>query len=82
MRVQPRAGRDQLSGVRAGALQVRLGAAPVEGEANRALVRFLARALDVPAGAIELRQGQGGRDKLLHVAGLQAAELRRRLASD
>ena len=41
VRVQPRASRDALGGLRAGSLVVRLTAPPVEGEANAALARFL-----------------------------------------
>lgn len=82
VRVQPRAPRDQIAGVKAGALAVRIAAPPVDGEANAALVRFLARALHVPAATIELRHGQSGRDKLLQVSGLDAAGLRLRLAGE
>jgi len=82
VRVQPRAPRDRIAGVKAGALTVRIAAPPVDGEANAALVRFLARALGVPAAAVELRHGLSGRDKLVQVTGLDAAGLRRRLAGD
>lgn len=76
VRVQPRAARDELAGERAGALVVRLTAAPVEGEANAALVRFLARRLGRPASAFRLVRGAGARDKVLCVVGLSAAALR------
>jgi len=79
VRVSPRASRDGLAGERQGALVVRITAPPVEGAANSAVVRLLARVLDVPASAIVVRQGATGRDKLLHVAGLDAALLRSRL---
>jgi hypothetical protein len=74
--VQPRAARDELAGERAGALVVRLTAAPVEGEANAALVRFLSRRLGRPASAFRLVRGAGARDKVLCVVGLSAAALR------
>jgi uncharacterized protein len=55
--------------------------APVDGAANAALTRVLARVLHVPASAIEVRRGVAAREKLLHVAGLDAAELLARLGS-
>ena len=81
VRVSPRASRDALAGERKGALVVRVTAAPVEGAANDALTRLLARVLHVPASAVEVRHGAGGRDKLLHVTGLDAAALLARLDS-
>ena len=81
VRVSPRASRDGLAGEREGALVVRVTAAPVDGGANDALTRLLARALRVPASAIEVRRGAAAREKLLHVAGLDADALRSRLAS-
>ncbi len=80
VRVKPRAPRDELAGERDGALVVRLMAPPVEGEANAALVRFLARALGVPPSAVTIAQGARGREKVLTVAGVGADDVRARLS--
>ena len=79
VRVQPRASRDELLGERAGALVVRLTAAPVGGEANDALLRFLARRLGRPPSSLHLTRGAGARDKVLRVEGVTAAAVRARL---
>jgi len=76
VRVQPRSPRDEVAGERAGALVVRLTAAPVGGKANAALVRFLARRLGRPASAFRLLRGQASRDKVLRLEGVTAAALR------
>jgi uncharacterized protein len=81
VRVQPRASREEVSGERAGALVVHLTAPPVEGLANRALARLLARTLDVPASAVTVLRGARGRDKLVHVAGVAAAVVKARLGA-
>ena len=47
LRVQPRASKEGVTGWREGVLQVRVAAPPVEGAANRACQRLLARVLDV-----------------------------------
>jgi uncharacterized protein (TIGR00251 family) len=79
VRVAPRAGRDALGGIRDGALVVRVSAPPVEGAANQALVRFLGKALGLPASAVTLAAGERGRDKRILVRGLPADALRARL---
>ena len=82
VRVQPRASRDALGGERAGALVVRLTAPPVEGAANEALVRFLGKALAVAPSAVRIVGGATGRNKVVAVAGLDAAAVRARLGGD
>ena len=76
VRVQPRASRDELLGERAGALVVRLTAAPAGGEANAALVRLLARRLGRPPSAFRLLRGAAARDKVLRLEGATVAAVR------
>jgi uncharacterized protein (TIGR00251 family) len=78
--VQPRASRDALAGEREGALVVRLTAPPVEGAANEALCRLLARALGVPPSSVSVVSGARGRRKGVKVAGLDARSVLGRLA--
>lgn len=77
--VQPRAATDAVIGERDGMLAIRLQAAPVDGAANAALIRFLARRLGCPAAAVRLLRGERGRRKWVAVEGLSASELRDRL---
>ncbi len=80
VRVHPRASKDALSGERDGALVVRLTAPPVEGAANEALARFLGKALGVAPSAVRVVSGAGGRNKVVSVAGVDAAAARERLS--
>jgi hypothetical protein len=82
VRVQPRASRDETAGERAGALVVRLTAPPVGGEANDALLRFLARRLARPASAFRLVRGARSRDKVVRLEGVTAAVVLARLQAD
>jgi uncharacterized protein YggU (UPF0235/DUF167 family) len=61
-----------------GVLRVRVAAAPVDGAANRSLLRLLAAELGVPARAFELVGGASGRRKLIEVEGVDEASLRSR----
>lgn len=79
VRVQPRSARDGVAGLFDGILRVRLTAPPVENRANEALVRFFAAALGVPRGCVEIVAGDRGRNKIVRVRGIGAADLYDRL---
>jgi uncharacterized protein (TIGR00251 family) len=70
VRVQPRAAREEVVGWREGALVVRLTAPPVEGAANRACAKLLARILAVAPSQVTLIAGEKAREKRFRVAGL------------
>jgi uncharacterized protein (TIGR00251 family) len=76
VRVIPRAGTTTCSGVRDGALVVRVAAPPVEGAANAALIAFLSKALRVPRRAVQILSGERGRRKRLAINGVTEAEVR------
>jgi hypothetical protein len=75
VRVAPRASRTAAGGEHGGALKVRVAAPPVEGAANEELARFLAKALGVPARAVEVVSGRASKTKVVRVAGASAADL-------
>jgi uncharacterized protein (TIGR00251 family) len=79
VRVQPRARRDEIAGEREGRLLVRVTAPPVDGKANEAVRRLLAKRLGVAPGRVTVARGQAGRDKLIEVEGIADAELVDRL---
>jgi uncharacterized protein (TIGR00251 family) len=73
--VQPRASRTRVVGEHGGRLKVQLAAPPVDGEANAALVGFLAGALGVRKGDVTIARGDSGRRKTVQVAGVTAAQV-------
>ena len=84
VRLTPGAAADRIDGWDVDAdgrpvLRVRVRARPVEGEANAALLRLLARALGVPKSAVALDRGGQSRLKMLTIAGLADDDLRARL---
>lgn len=79
LRIQPRASREEVAGLAGDAIRIRLTAPPVDGTANDALVRFLARRLKVSRSAVELVSGRSGRTKLVAVTGVSAEEAAQRL---
>jgi hypothetical protein len=63
VRAQPRARRDAFVGLVGDEMKVALKAPPVDGKANECLLRFLAKALDVPRADVALLSGAQSRSK-------------------
>ena len=80
--VQPRASRNEISGLHGDALKVRLGAPPIEGAANDALVELLADALGVSPRDVRIVGGQRSRRKLVEVVGVSVDRVTRLVTSD
>ncbi len=80
MRAVPRAGRSGITGLRGGALLVRLAAAPVEGGANDELIAVLSTALSVPKRQVSVVAGARARDKRVLVEGASLAAVQRALS--
>jgi uncharacterized protein len=74
--VQPRASRTRAVGEHDGRLKIQLAAPPVDGEANAALIAFLAGALGVRRADVAILRGEAGRRKTIRVAGTTAAAVR------
>ena len=84
VRLTPGASADRIDGWDSDAegrpvLKVRVRARPVEGEANAALLRLLAKTLGVPKSAVSLDRGGQSRLKMIAIAGLTDDDLRTRL---
>lgn len=77
---KPRASKSRIVGEKGGVLEVAIAAPPVDGAANAELIATLARALDVPKSAIAIVRGEGGRAKLVAIAGATEEDVRARLA--
>ena len=71
--VQPRASRTRVVGEHDGLLKIQLAAPPVDGEANAALIEFLAKLLGVPRRQVELVAGDASRRKRLCIHGVDAS---------
>ena len=76
VRVTPRAGRNEWAGWHGGVPKIRLCAPPADGQANRALIEFLAEAMDRPRSTLALVSGASSRTKTVLIRGVTAATLR------
>ncbi len=82
VRVVPNASRSQIVGEHDGQLRVRIAAPPVEGAANEALTRCLARAFKVLRRDVEITSGRASKSKAVRVRGATREMLETLLQSD
>ena len=76
----PNAGRNEITGLTDGVLQVKIVAPPVKGKANRELTVFLSQALGVRKASLSIVKGQTSRNKVIAVEGLSRDEIIKRLS--
>lgn len=82
IRVIPRAKKCEISELmQDGTIKIRLTAPPVDGKANMALIDFLSDILEIPSSRIELVSGLKGRNKRVHIDGLDEQSTLRRIKS-
>ena len=80
VRVQPKASKDTVGGVKDGTVQVSVKATPEKGKANKAVADLLADALGAPKSAVVIVRGQASRYKWIQVEGMTSQQVYARLA--
>ena len=66
--LQPRASRDEFSGLHGESLKIRIKAPPVDGKANDYLVKFLAKQFGVSKRDVTIIGGELSREKRVRIA--------------
>lgn len=80
IRVTPRMAKNEIYDILDdGTVKIRLTAPPVEGKANKELIKFLSQILDVPASSIEIIAGQTGHDKLVSILNLNSEQVQQKI---
>jgi uncharacterized protein len=79
VRLTPRAAREQIAPGEGGSYLARVTAPPVDGRANDALCRLVARRAGVAPSRVSIVRGAKGREKLLRIEGIDEATLSERL---
>ncbi|MEZ5424747.1 MAG: DUF167 domain-containing protein [Pyrinomonadaceae bacterium] len=75
VRVVPRASKSEIVGEHDGALKVRLAAPPVEGAANRELIKLLAKSFGVAKSDVGIISGETARTKQVRIDGARSKDL-------
>jgi uncharacterized protein (TIGR00251 family) len=76
VQVKPRASRNRVEGWEDDVLVVRLTSPPVEGAANSALVKLIAKKLGIARGRLEIVAGKRSRSKIVQIDGVTQDRLR------
>jgi uncharacterized protein (TIGR00251 family) len=77
--LQPKSSRNEIVGPYRDGMKVRVIATPVEGRANEALLRLLAKEFGVTPSSIEIVRGHRSREKIIRIAASLDQELKRKL---
>lgn len=68
--LQPRSSKNEIVGPYRDGIKVKVTAPPIEGKANEALVRLLAKEFGISSSCIEILKGHHSREKTLKILGL------------
>jgi uncharacterized protein (TIGR00251 family) len=79
IRVTPRAGKNRVA-VDGGKVRVWVTAPPTDGQANDAIVKFLAKSLGLAPSKLAIIRGESGRDKTVLVEELNLDDVLHRLS--
>ena len=77
--LQPKASREGILGEADGVLKLRVTAPPVDGRANAACLRLLAKALGLHQSRLQIVSGQHARLKMVRIKNASAEVIRARL---
>jgi len=77
--LSPRSSQEKILGLYNNRLKVCVTAPPVDGKANGALCKFLAKKLKVPAGQVSVIRGMTSREKSIEILGISVKELLEKL---
>jgi hypothetical protein len=77
--LQPKASKNEIIGSYRDGIKVKITARPIEGKANEALIRFLAKEFGVSPSCIEITRGQHSREKTLKILGNMDQELMKKI---
>lgn len=76
LHIQPRASKNEICGVQANALKIRLTSPPVDGAANKLCREFLADLFHVPKSSVEIISGEASRHKRVRITSNDPGRLR------
>jgi uncharacterized protein len=79
VKVTPNSSRNALISEHGDRLAVKLTAPPVEGKANKGLVKFVGKKLRIPPSSITIIRGHSSREKDLLIPGIDVASAMERL---
>jgi uncharacterized protein (TIGR00251 family) len=78
--IQPRASRNQIIGIHNHSLKIKLTSPPVDGAANQACIKFLAKAFGISPSRIDIVKGETSKNKIIQIEGMDSKTFMNTLA--
>ena len=79
VQVSPNARHNEVLGFESDILKVKVAAPPLQGKANKELIKFLSQTLKISRGSITIERGLTSRNKIIAITGLDRTEIVKRL---
>jgi len=80
IRITPRSSRNEIFEILDdGTVKVRITAAPVEGQANRELLKFLSEVLGISQSRLEIVAGASGREKIIAIEEMDSKTVHKKI---
>ncbi len=73
--VLPRSSRNAVVGLQDNRLKIKISRPPVDGQANAACCRLLAKLFNIPASKVTVARGHSSRRKTIRLEGISATEV-------
>lgn len=79
--IQPRSSRNDVVGIHGDALKIALTAPPVDGKANKELLKFLAKYFSLSKSGIQITAGESSRSKTILINGMRKDNIIKKLCA-
>ena len=79
--IQPRASRNKILGIHNHCLKIKLTSPPVDGAANQACIKFLAKAFGISPSRVSIVKGETSKNKTIQFEGMDPETFMNTLAS-
>ena len=63
--INPNSKKDEIVGIYNDSLKLKISSPPINGKANKALIKFLSKYLNIPKTKIKIEKGEKSKDKLI-----------------
>lgn len=81
VQVSPNARHNEVVGFESDILKVKIAAPPLQGKANKELIKFLSQTIKISRGSITIERGLTSKKKVIAIVGLNRAEIMKRLGA-
>lgn len=74
LHIQPGAKKSSINGLYGERLKIAIATPPIDGKANKALIGFISKRLEIPKSYVNIITGENSREKRIRIQGISADE--------